>query len=131
MTDFRNVDIIDNWPEDAHCALDHSQIDALQRMLTKQIAIVQGPPGTGKTHVSVVALDTLHKNLRSEDPPIIVAAHTNHALDQLLRHVMNFEDKFIRLGGFTTDTENIKPRTLHEVKLTVKKQEIVGGARGR
>ena len=99
-------------------------------MLTKQLAIVQGPPGTGKTHVSVVAIETMHRNLQSGDPPIIVAAHTNHALDQLLRHIMKFEEKFIRLGGFTTDYENIKPRTLHEVKQSIKRPEIIGGASG-
>lgn len=88
-----------------------------------------GPPGTGKTHVSLVALKTLHRNMKRGDPPIIVAAHTNHALDQLLRHIMIFEKDFIRLGGFTTDLENIKPRTLFEVKQLVKKPEIIGGAR--
>ena len=68
--------------------------------------------------------------MRHGDPPIIVAAHTNHALDQLLRHIMAFEKDFIRLGGFTTDQENIKPRTLHEVKEMTKKPDITGGARG-
>ena len=127
-TDFARVDILESWPE-ADCELDSSQLEALQRILTKRLAIIQGPPGTGKTFVSVVALETMHKNMTAEDPPIIVAAHTNHALDQLLRHVMRFEEKFIRLGGFTTDYENIKPRTLHEVKQWVKNTTIPGGAR--
>ncbi|KAL8795459.1 MAG: hypothetical protein Q9195_002048 [Heterodermia aff. obscurata] len=128
--DFQNVDILDAWPGNTSSDLDSSQIEALQRMLTKQLAIVQGPPGTGKTHVSVVALKTLHKNMKHGDPPIIIAAHTNHALDQLLRHVIPFEKAFIRLGSFTTDFENIAPRTLHEVKQLVKTPEIRGGARG-
>ena len=126
---YQNVDILEEWPENARSDLDSSQTQALQRMLTKQLAIVQGPPGTGKTHVSVIALKTLHKNMKHGDPPIIVAAHTNHALDQLLRHVIPFEKDFIRLGGFTTDLENIKPRTLHEVKQLVKKPAITGGAK--
>lgn len=128
--DFQSVDILEEWPKNARSDLDRSQSEALQRMLTKQLAIVQGPPGTGKTHVSVIALKTLLKNMKYGDPPIIVAAHTNHALDQLLRHVIPFEKDFIRLGGFTTDLENIKPRTLHEVKQLVKKPDIRGGARG-
>ena len=78
---------------------------------------------------SVVALKTLHKNLRAGDPPIIVAAHTNHALDQLLRHIKQFDENFIRLGGFTSDYENIKPRTMYEVKQTIKKLDVPGGAR--
>ena len=43
---------------------------------------------------------------------------------------MRFDEKFIRLGGFTTDSENIKPRTLYEVKQMVKNVDIPGGARG-
>lgn len=114
--DFLNVDIIDDWPRDSPPVLDASQFEALRRILTKQLAIVQGPPGTGKTHVSVVALELLLRNMAPGDPPIILAAHTNHAVDQLLRHVSKFEPEFIRLGGMTTDQENIKPRTLFEVK---------------
>ena len=126
---YQNVDILEEWPQNTRSDLDSPQTEALQRMLTKQLAIVQGPPGTGKTHVSVITLKTLHKNMKHGDPPIIVAAHTNHALDQLLRHVIPFEKDFIRLGGFTTDLENIKPRTLHEVKQLVKKPAITGGAK--
>ncbi|KAK4697938.1 helicase required for RNAi-mediated heterochromatin assembly 1, partial [Lecanoromycetidae sp. Uapishka_2] len=58
--------------------------------------------------------------MTSDDPPIIIAAHTNHALDQLLRHISRFEPDFIRLGGWTKDMEIIKPRTLYEVKEAVK-----------
>jgi helicase required for RNAi-mediated heterochromatin assembly 1 len=85
---------------------------------------------TSLRFVSVVALKTLHKNMRPGDPPILVAAHTNHALDQLLRHIKQFDQEFIRLGGFTSDFENIKPRTLHEVKQSLKKPEVPGGAKG-
>ena len=114
--DFLNVDIINDWPRDSPPVLDASQFEALRRILTKQLAIIQGPPGTGKTHVSVVALELLLRNMAPGDPPIILAAHTNHAVDQLLRHVARFEPEFIRLGGMTTDLENIKPRTLFEVR---------------
>ncbi|KAL8826843.1 MAG: hypothetical protein Q9191_003549 [Dirinaria sp. TL-2023a] len=47
--DFRNVDVLQEWPEDAESDLDVFQLDALRRILTKRVAIVQGPPGTGKT----------------------------------------------------------------------------------
>lgn len=49
--DFSNVDLLEDWPENAESSLDASQVDALRRILTKRLAIVQGPPGTGKTHV--------------------------------------------------------------------------------
>lgn len=114
--DYLNVDIMHNWPLNNPPTLDASQFEALRRILTKQLAIVQGPPGTGKTHVSVVALELLLRNMSPHDPPVILAAHTNHAVDQLLRHVARFEPDFIRLGGMTTDIENIRPRTLFEVR---------------
>lgn len=104
-------------------------MDALKCILAKRLAIVQGPPGTGKTHVSVIALRLLLENMSAKDPPIIVSAHTNHALDQLLRHVAKFEPDFIRLGAWTKDTEVIKPRTLFEVKDAVKHNNPAGGLR--
>jgi helicase required for RNAi-mediated heterochromatin assembly 1 len=86
-------------------------------MLTKQVAIVQGPPGTGKTFTSVAAIKILVANLRDNDPPLIIAAQTNHALDQLLNHVMKFEARVVRLGG-RSDKENteILKRTLYELR---------------
>ena len=68
-------------------------------------------------------------NMESSDPPIIIAAHTNHALDQLLRHVSKFEPEFVRLGAMTTDVETIKPRTLYEIKRAVKPSKLSGGLR--
>lgn len=77
----------------------------------------------------MVALRLLLENLGAEDPPVIIAAHTNHALDQLLRHVAQFQPEFIRLGAWTKDTEVIKPRTLYEIKDTIKHRNPIGGLR--
>lgn len=63
------------------------------------------------------------------DPPIIIAAHTNHAVDQLLRHVSKFEPQFVRVGAMTTDVDTIKPRTLYEIKRAVKPNKLPGGLR--
>ncbi|KAF6225742.1 hypothetical protein HO133_009744 [Letharia lupina] len=124
-----NVDTLEEWPAKLPSGLDPSQMDALKRILSKRLAIVQGPPGTGKTHVSVIALRLLLENLGAEDPPIIIAAHTNHALDQLLRHIAKFEPGFIRLGAWTKDTEVIKPQTLFEIKDAIKHSNPTGGLR--
>lgn len=124
-----NMNILEEWPAGLSSDLDASQMDALKRILAKRLAIVQGPPGTGKTHVSVIALRLLLENLGAEDPPIIISAHTNHALDQLLRHVAKFESEFIRLGAWTKDTEVIKPRTLFEIKGAVRHSNPMGGLR--
>lgn len=108
------IDILSYWPSKPQNNLDRSQWEALHQILTKRLAIIQGPPGTGKTHVSVSALQLFMSNWKPKDPPVVVAAHTNHALDQLLNHVSAFVPDYIRLGGRSLD-ENVKKRTLFEV----------------
>lgn len=113
------LNILDDWPQDFEdSSMDASQISALHRVLSKSIAVIQGPPGTGKTYLSVKALKIMLSNWVPSDGPIILACQTNHALDQLLRHVAEFEPCFVRLGGRSKDTGVTKARTLHEVKLT-------------
>ena len=115
------VNILADWPEKPSkgSELDSSQWAALHRILTKCFAIIQGPPGTGKTFVSVSALKVLLANKSIDDPPIVVAAHTNHALDQILTHIAKFEKNYIRLGGRSTDDE-IKRRSLYEMRQKAK-----------
>lgn len=121
--DFKSVDVMKDWPESSSHSLDKSQSKALKRMLIKKLAVIQGPPGTGKTYVSVNALRILCENLRDNDPPIVVTAQTNHAVDQILRHTMEFEPNFVRLGGRSKD-EDIKKRTLFEIRAGFNAGEI-------
>lgn len=109
------VNVLEAWPESPAGDLDATQWAALEQVLTKKLSIVQGPPGTGKTFVSVVALRILLSNMKEGDPPIFIAAQTNHALDQLLNHISTFERNYIRLGARSSDLE-IKKRTLFAVR---------------
>jgi len=126
---FEKIDILNQWPSSAGDALDQTQWAAMQQILTKSLSIIQGPPGTGKTHVSKLALEILVKNRRLDDPPIIIAAQTNHALDQLLGHVSNFDPTYIRLGGRSTNAE-VKQRALYEVRQKERIPLIPGGKLG-
>ncbi|KAF1970981.1 P-loop containing nucleoside triphosphate hydrolase protein [Bimuria novae-zelandiae CBS 107.79] len=128
---FSHVNILQEWPTGDNLTLDPSQSRALNRMMTKKLAVVQGPPGTGKTYVSVIALKTMLANMHRGDPPIIVTCQTNHALDQLLRHVAEFESSFIRLGGQTKDHDKIKKRTLYEVRSDFEQPKIPGSRKNR
>jgi helicase required for RNAi-mediated heterochromatin assembly 1 len=119
-SEFKSVNILDPFPsnfyEDGE-TMDKSQCDALRLILTKPLAIVQGPPGTGKTFVSIVALKLLLSKMQDDDPPIIVATQTNHALDQLLRHIaLDVQDCFARLGGRSKDDGIVKMRTIFELR---------------
>ncbi|OCL14621.1 P-loop containing nucleoside triphosphate hydrolase protein [Glonium stellatum] len=127
---FENINILKDWPDTSTTGLDKSQSTALKRVLTKRLAIIQGPPGTGKTHVSVVALKALVSNMTTDDPPVIITCQTNHALDQLLRHVAQFEPNFIRLGGRSKDQDVIRKRTLFEVRQATSNLPASGGLRG-
>ncbi len=114
-----NINVVDNFPDDLDCGMDASQMSALKTMVTKRVAIIQGPPGTGKTFVSVSGLQVMIQNMRPDDPPIIIAAQTNHALDQLMNHVMSFEPEVVRLGN-RSDKENVTilKRTLYELRMS-------------
>jgi helicase required for RNAi-mediated heterochromatin assembly 1 len=124
------LNILEAWPPAPENVLDQSQWAALRQMLTTKLSIVQGPPGTGKTHVSVVGLRVLLKNKTSADPPVIVAAQTNHALDQILRHISNFDDNYIRLGGRSTNVE-VKKHTLYETRKKDQVRPPIGCLFGR
>ncbi|KND91763.1 Helicase required for RNAi-mediated heterochromatin assembly 1 [Tolypocladium ophioglossoides CBS 100239] len=93
--------------------LDPSQLDALKKSTSQELAIVQGPPGTGKTFTSIVMIESYVKTLqlchqdkwgnnKPSEPvaPIIIAAQTNHPLDQLLDRCLTLGIGTItRLGG--------------------------------
>ncbi|KAL1853711.1 hypothetical protein Plec18170_005102 [Paecilomyces lecythidis] len=123
------TNVLESWPQNPMGNLDSSQWAALNQILTKELALVQGPPGTGKTFVSVVALRAILSHMREDDPPIILAAQTNHALDQLLRHISIFQGNYIRLGGRSTDPD-IKKRTLFEIRKKLPLQMVPGGLLG-
>lgn len=124
-----NVDAVKEFPKNLKSTMDTSQLQACRNMLTQSVAIVQGPPGTGKTFTSVSAIKVMMENLRDDDPPLIIAAQTNHALDQLLNHIMAFDERIVRLGG-RTDKENtkIRKRTLYELR--VANPQIPSGGAG-
>ncbi|KAK0852435.1 hypothetical protein LTR03_003413 [Friedmanniomyces endolithicus] len=125
-----NVDILSHWPAQPSSEMDASQLAALRRILTKRLAVIQGPPGTGKTYVSEQAIRVMLANGKSDDPPIIIACQTNHAVDQLLRKVAGFEKDFVRLGGRSKDKEVIKKRSLYEVKLLTSNERPAGSLLG-
>jgi len=112
-----HVNILKKFPKIPNSTMDDSQLGALERMLTKSVAIVQGPPGTGKTFVSVSALKVMLQNTDHSDGPILVAAQTNHALDLLLSHCAKFCPDFVRLGGrFDRGNLEIRKRSLFELR---------------
>lgn len=95
--------------------LDNSQLEAVHRTLTKELAIIQGPPGTGKTFTSVQALRILLQTQERGSNIIVVAAQTNHAVDQLLSQLTKLTFNIVRLGG-RTQSEEMKNYSLYNVR---------------
>ncbi|KAI1359387.1 P-loop containing nucleoside triphosphate hydrolase protein [Xylaria arbuscula] len=86
--------------------LDNSQLSAVHRILTKELSIIQGPPGTGKTFTSVQALQILLDSQQERGKNVvIVAAQTNHAVDQILSKLIDLGFNTVRLGGRTRNEE--------------------------
>lgn len=103
---YRSVDVRNKFPSSMAEAtgLDRSQMNALRHVLTSELAIVQGPPGTGKTFTSISALNVLLSNIDTRKHPIIIAAQTNHALDQILLRLSKATSaKVVRLGRRSQD----------------------------
>ncbi|KAL1858077.1 hypothetical protein VTK73DRAFT_7960 [Phialemonium thermophilum] len=96
-------------------SMDESQVAALHRIVTKELAIVQGPPGTGKTFTSLMALMVMVRNRKKTDPPIVVSAQTNHALDQLLSLLLEQGARILRVGG-RTESEIIEKHTMFNLR---------------
>ena len=122
----RNHNVLNGMPElGGITSLDSSQIDALHRIVTKELAIVQGPPGTGKTFTSIAALRVCLGSRKIGDPPIIVAAQTNHALDQLLSLLFDHKARILRVGG-RTENERIAEHTVFKMRQRSKCSQAAG-----
>ncbi|KAI1258925.1 P-loop containing nucleoside triphosphate hydrolase protein [Xylariaceae sp. FL1019] len=118
----REFDMLKRDPiELAHYTnLDNSQLDAAQRMLTKELAIVQGPPGTGKTFTSVESLQIMiDSQAGRERKVIVVAAQTNHAVDQMLNQLIKRKVNVVRLGG-RTQHDTVMKYTLYHLRKHVR-----------
>lgn len=105
-------------PENGITLLDESQLTALHRMVSKELAIIQGPPGTGKTFTTEQAIKVMLASRQKRagcNPPIIVAAQTNDALDQLLSRCVDAHAKILRLGS-RSGREDMRQYGLYEVR---------------
>ena len=99
------------WPEAETLNFDESQLEAFRAALTNEFVLIQGPPGTGKTYVGLEIVKTLlfnchawcHDDTQDEDEwdfrPILIVCYTNHALDQFLEGILEYESGIVRIGG--------------------------------
>ncbi|KAL8838686.1 MAG: hypothetical protein Q9176_004926 [Flavoplaca citrina] len=103
--------------------LDEAQQSAVLHALTNTLALIQGPPGTGKSYTGVSIIKTLLHNREPGDiGPIICVCYTNHALDQLLEHLVKDGIKQVVRIGSRSKSELLKDINLRdfaqEIQLT-------------
>lgn len=84
-----------------HTAFDEGQANAVIDALSRRVALIQGPPGTGKSYTGVALIKILlHNQTAGQLGPILTVCYTNHALDQLLEHLIDAGvEQVVRIGS--------------------------------
>lgn len=100
----------------AKTGLDPTQSESLLNTLSRELSLIQGPPGTGKSYTAEKIIQVLLANRdKAKLGPIICVCYTNHALDQLLEHLLDHGvDRIIRMGA-GSKSERISGLILREV----------------
>lgn len=112
----------------SHSSLDATQSGALLNTLSRKLALIQGPPGTGKSFTGEKIIKVLLANKRQADlGPILCVCYTNHALDQLLVHLMRDEVKIIRIGS-RSKSEELEGLNLRVVAKTADRTKAEKGS---
>lgn len=105
---------------------DTTQSTAILEALSRSMALVQGPPGTGKTFAGVGILEVLLHNQKKADlGPIVIVCYTNHALDQLLEHIVDSGAavNVLRMGG-QSKSERLKSLNLRDAAMNMDRTKV-------
>ncbi|KAI1170055.1 hypothetical protein F4777DRAFT_595622 [Nemania sp. FL0916] len=96
--------------------LDETQSSALVNSLSRGISLIQGPPGTGKSYTGEKIIKVLLANKEKGNlGPILCVCYTNHALDQLLEHLLDDGVKQIIRIGSRSKSERLEDVNLRSV----------------
>lgn len=114
----------------AKSTLDDAQQQSTINAFRRSLALIQGPPGTGKSYTGVAIIKALLNNRNAAKlGPIVCVCYTNHALDQLLEHLINDGvEQVIRLGS-RSKSELLQDLTLRHVSKEVRPTKAEGHER--
>lgn len=99
-----------------HSTLDLTQSRAILDSLSRSFALIQGPPGTGKSYTGEALIKVLLANKsKAKLGPIMCVCYTNHALDQLLEHLVDGKVQNIVRIGSRSKSERLEPVNLRKV----------------
>lgn len=91
--------------------LNASQRRAVAMLLRERVSLVQGPPGTGKTRTLVHAVHLLKAHFQVPHP-VLLAAHTNVAVDNLAEGCLRAGLSVVRAGTSTAARAALQEHTL-------------------
>ncbi|KAM9302608.1 NFX1-type zinc finger-containing protein 1-like [Morus bassanus] len=99
-----SLEDLEIWSPKIFPHLDESQLAAIRLALSREFVLIQGPPGTGKTFIGLKITELLLQNQGGEpweeQPPLLVVCYTNHALDQFMEGILQFQpSKVVRIGA--------------------------------
>ena len=96
--------------------LDSTQSSALLNTLSRELSLIQGPPGTGKSYTGEKIIKVLLEHKKSAKlGPILCVCYTNHALDQLLEHLLDDGIKDVIRIGSRSKSERLQDLNLRSV----------------
>lgn len=97
-------------------SLDLTQSAALLNTLARGLSLVQGPPGTGKSYTGEKIIKVLLNSKRKANlGPILCVCYTNHALDQLLEHLLDDGIRDIIRIGSRSKSERLQNLNLRNI----------------
>ena len=115
------------FDETALHGLDHAQQLSTVNALRSSLALIQGPPGTGKSYTGVAIIKALLRNRDAANlGPIICVCYTNHALGQLLEHLVKDDVKQLIRVGSRSKSDILQDLNLHRVSREARPTKIEG-----
>lgn len=96
---------------DPDLGLNASQTRAVAMMLRERVSLVQGPPGTGKTRTLVQTVALLKRHFQVPHP-VLLAAHTNVAVDNLVEGCVRAGLRVVRAGSAAAARAPLAAHTL-------------------
>ncbi|WVQ79928.1 hypothetical protein IAT38_002029 [Cryptococcus sp. DSM 104549] len=106
-------EVVPHVEGDPFVPLNRTQLRAIGMMLSEPLSLVQGPPGTGKTRVIIETIKLLKHHFQIPHP-ILVCAHTNVAVDNLVSGLTRHGVKALRIGQPLRVREDLREWTLEQ-----------------
>ena len=93
--------------------LNHSQVQAVKKVLQSPLCLIQGPPGTGKT---VTSASIVYHLVKQNQGKMLVVAPSNIAVDQLTEKIYKSGVKVLRVAAKSRENmgSSVDFLSLHE-----------------